>query len=845
MHLLHEHLAGTLRRHLEKRRVVVLYDPRREFGPFLDELAPEPDDPLPRASLDGLPAYLARYDGSYFGLRAAVEPVVRADRPDPLLVYVPAPKPPPEDSLLAELEEGGTTYEPQLARLARTLLRRSLTDGQIDGLLPDGLTYEDVVAILRQQDEAPAPSLLRTVFDTPDSDELLTRWLADEASDDAVEAKGATAELAALLASRLGLDAPAGAGPAELRRHALRYVLLAEFRDDLDGEPPIAIADVPHPHTADHLRRTRAVVARLRDRHPTAYRSAADAVASDFALAGAGIDPAALGRVDTFRFEADALLEHTAALLADDRFEDALALAEVHGESYWARNDLQHRAQWEACRLLARLGAEVARLERAVEKQTGPPSAWVRAYAEGTEASPPWYRADTLHRTLEAHVAGLDEDPAAEQALHRLRDRYARLVHRMAERFTDALAEHGWSVEGALAQTSIFPDLVEHTGGPVAYVLADAFRYEMAAELAQRLDGALDLQLQPAVAALPSVTAVGMAALLPGASASFTLTDVKGKLAPRIGETPLPGLPDRLRLLRARVPDVVDLTLDDLLRQSAKKLASTVDGASLVVVRSQEIDALGEGGFDLARHVMGAVVGNLSRAVRKLAEAGIERFVIAADHGHLFAARKEADMAVEAPGGETLKLSRRCWVGRGGTTPPGVRRIPAPALGYDADLDVAFPSGAGVFKSGGDLSYHHGGPSLQELVVPALSFRLPTSTPAFSTAAEVELADLPTAVTNRTFGVRLRPAGLFGAGEAVTVRVVLLHEGAEVGAAGMAMGAAFDREHGTVTLSPGGEATVGLLLARDDVPAVCVAVQDPETGRRLAQSDPIPLRLTV
>ena len=61
----------------------------------------------------------------------------------------------------------------------------------------------------------------------------------------------------------------------------------------------------------------------------------------------------------------------------------------------------------------------------------------------------------------------------------------------------------------------------------------------------------------------------------------------------------------------------------------------------------------------------------------------------------------------------------------------------------------------------------------------------------------------------------------------------------------MAMGAEFDRELGTVTLPPNGEATVGLLLARDDVEAVCVAVQDPETGRRLAQSDPIPISLAV
>ena len=841
MHLLHDHLAQTIRGHLDKRRVVVLYDPRGEFGPFLDELAPSPGETLPRAALDGLDTYVARFEGSYFGLRAAIEPVVREARPDPLLVYVPAPKPRREDSLLAELEEGGATYEPQLAGLARVLLRRSLTDGQIDGLLPDGVAYEDVVGVLRQQAEAATPSLLRTVFDTPDGDELLARWLGDESSDSKVEAKGATDELAALLASRLGMEPPAGAGPGALRGHALRYVLLAEFRDDLDGDPPLAIADVPAPRTTDQTKRARALADRLRQRRPEAYREAADAVASDFALAQAHIDPAALGRVDTFRFEADALLRHTAALLADDAFADALELADVHGASYGARHDVQHQAQWEACRLLARLGAELERVERAVEAQRGSPADWVGAYAGG-EA--PWYRADAVHRRLETHVAGLDEDPVAAEALHHLRDRYGRLVHRMAEGFTAVLSENGWSVEGPLAQTALYSALVEDAQEPVAYIVADALRYEMAVELAQRLDGALDLHLRPAVAALPTVTVVGMAALLPGAASTFRLGTAGRDLAPHVGDTPLPGLPARQKLLRARVPDAVDYTLDDLLAQPAKRLRAAVEGAPLVVVRSQEIDESGEGGSPLARHVMETVVSNLVRAARRLAEAGVGRFVVVADHGHIFAARKGGDMSLEAPGGETVKVGRRCWVGRGGMTPPGARRVSAAALGYDADLDVCFPPGAAVFKAGGDLRYHHGGPSLQELVVPALTFRLPTVAPAASTAAEVELADLPTTVTNRTFGVRVRPSNLFAA-EPVTVRVVLLAEGAEVGQAGMAMGAEFDRELGTVTLPPNGEATVGLLLARDDVEAVCVAVQDPETGRRLAQSDPIPISLAV
>ena len=57
--------------------------------------------------------------------------------------------------------------------------------------------------------------------------------------------------------------------------------------------------------------------------------------------------------------------------------------------------------------------------------------------------------------------------------------------------------------------------------------------------------GAEELRLQPAVAALPSITAMGMAALLPGASSSFSVIEHKGQLASKIGDSVLPAIRER------------------------------------------------------------------------------------------------------------------------------------------------------------------------------------------------------------------------------------------------------------------------------------------------------------
>src|SRR5690606_15423301 len=126
-------------------------------------------------------------------------------------------------------------------------------------------------------------------------------------------------------------------------------------------------------------------------------------------------------------------------------------------------------------------------------------------------------------------------------------------------------------------------------GGRVAYVLVDAMRYEMGVELARQLEGATDLTIRPAIAAMPTITPVGMAALLPGASASFSVVEHKGKLAASISGTTMSVLSERLKFLKAKVADVVDIPLGTLLSISPSKLKKSIGDASLVVVRSQEI----------------------------------------------------------------------------------------------------------------------------------------------------------------------------------------------------------------------------------------------------------------
>jgi hypothetical protein len=420
----------------------------------------------------------------------------------------------------------------------------------------------------------------------------------------------------------------------------------------------------------------------------------------------------------------------------------------------------------------------------------------------------------------------------------------------MADGFTKALVAAKWTVSASLHQTRIYSEVVSAQPKPVAYFFVDAMRFEMGVELAERLPKSVEVSVRPAVCALPSITPIGMAALQSGASSSFSVVEQAGTLGVRIDGAFLPDLAARKKFAASRVPRLVDVALDELLSLQPSRLAKKIEGAQVIIVRSQEIDHAGEHGFTFqARQVMDTVIDNLARAIRKLAAVGVEHSVLTADHGHLFfPSDRDASMRIDAPGGNEVDLHRRCWIGRGGTTPAGCARVTASALGYDSDLDFVFPIGTAIFKAGGDLAFHHGGPSLQELVIPVVTVRMKTRPPERSTLGPVTATGLPDAVTNRIFSVTIQLDGknlsLFS--NELVVRPLLISAGKQVGGVGMAIDADFDRATGCVKLQSGRPITVAFLLSDESPPSLRVVVQDPTTDAELYRSPKdIPVRLGV
>jgi PglZ domain len=848
MHPLHEYVAKQLTDCIKARHLVVWYDDRREFVPFIEELrgAPKASGTISPVTIGDTNAHLAEYDGSFFELRALVEPCVSADSPSNVILYIPGRERDRHGSVLMEVERAGECYEPQLKRLARNVLRQRYTDGVIDEMLaPNRVTYEDLARAAADTLSAEPPSILKTIFhDTAGNDSLLAAWLVSDARDATIESKEARAELAKLLRSRLGVELPEGAPLSKLRAITLRYVLAGEFRGDLRCPPPASVCAVPAPNTKDNEAAVREMARRLRTSFASAYTNMADRVEKELGLGDGSITADALGSVDTFRFEERVLLSHYSELIAEKKFEQALSMILERESSFWLDLDVARKAQWEACRRMAELGSATVAVRAALARLGNAPASWIDAYT----SKDGWYRMDQAQRRLEVLITKLEEEPR-ERPLGVVRRAYEDTCNAMAEGFTRALAKAKWTVPSTLHQTRIYGEVVGDHPKPVAYFLVDAMRFEMGVELAERLPKSGEVRTRHAACALPSITTIGMAALLPGASASFNVVEQDGVLGARIDDVFLPDSAARKKFASAKIPTIVHLGLDELLSLQSSKLTKKIEAAQVIMVKSQEIDHAGEGGFThQARQVMDTVIDNLARAIRKLAAAGVEHSVVSADHGHLFfPVDRDESMRIEKPGGQEIELHRRCWIGRGGATPSGCVRVEAAALGYASDLEFVFPIGSGVFKAGGDLAFHHGGPSLQELIIPVITVRLKVKDSGRPTTGPITATGLPEAVTNRIFSVTLQLGqnlALFSS--AMVARPLLMASGKQVGRVGMAVEAELDRASGCVKLEPGKPTTIVFLLTDESVPALRVVVQDPATDAELYRSPTdIPVRLGV
>lgn len=763
MGLVSQHVVSLIDRQVQEHGVVVWYDPERAYSGLAANLS------LPETTV-------SRYDGSFFRLRHEIDHLMNGEQPPRLVVYVPMEQADTHHALI-ELEAAGVVMRPgqqppsrntKLAVVARNALRPLLGDEQlkeIERQVESGkLSLADLNALV-EKGKGLSTALLTLIFGTSNPQEVAIAFLSSDRHDSEIERKNAQDNLCNLLSMNYDIDLPASAPLPTLRERLARHVLLTDLLAGLGRHVPAYLSSVKiatTPGSVDACVRLARSWRNSRDARDS-YVVVANKVERDYNLAQFQFESQAITGVDTFLAVEMALLRYVEAELLKQARLDLLEIATSRQSRFWAEMEPAIQARWALVAAAAEVLLEAHRVAREIKKPPTTLPDLLKAYSDRDQ---PWCLLDTHYRHMESRKNNFEFDSGGEhQGLEKLitkaEQQYTEVGGDLAKQFVTHFAKAQHPIQGLLKQRDIFETLVKPRleRGKVAYVWVDALRFEMARELARLLKDDFELDLQPAVGTAPTITEIGMAALLPKADQSFKVASVNGgKLAVEIGGRLIKDRKDRLAFLKehAGVP-VYDCKLDDLLPKPSKKVKEGIQSAQLVLVTSQEIDDLGEGDYIAqARLMMDGVLGQLRRAFRILADHGMTTIIVAADHGHLFADEIGEDMKIEAPGGNTADLRRRVWVGVGGTAEPSYLRTPLRALGVDSDLELATPWTFAVFKSkGGSRAYFHGGLSPQEVIIPVLTLHSKPKMESTATSTKWELTPGTAKLTTRFLSVQI------------------------------------------------------------------------------------------
>ncbi|HVC94152.1 MAG TPA: PglZ domain-containing protein [Pirellulales bacterium] len=741
---------------LEEKRVVVWYDGERAFA----DLA---------ARLHAPKCVVVNATGSVLAARREADHVFAALNASDggelaganLLVYVPRARAQSDDDRYHDPLEvfalAGASFGDKPSQTLASLARQAMPNHvvEIDRLFREG---RPTLALLDDLKAGASYPVLDECLGTDAPLDVVAQVLCRKGTVEQIAlAPGAGDELLRLVAEEFAYHPPAGAHRLEARLAPLGgYLLFSEFLFDLSQPPVPALA---HLAVAPETCRERvfAVCDRMRRSDDTreGYLAMAERIEGEWRLKQHYQGVENLGQRDTFPFEERLYLQQVQAQATEARLSEARALVDQRRQSVW-RNQGERAVLWKVAQRCCELLEAAASLGPRLLDPARPLAEHIAAYVDDVQGV---WRLDRHQRLVEQGAASCADDDEIGPLVELARRRYGDLALQVQTRFLHAAARDGWPTPAITRQTQTFERYVApalQLGRKVAYFLVDAMRYEMGRDLAAALDELGAAKVDVASGVLPATTPCGMAALLPGADSTWKLVEHAGTLVPSVADKLLPGSAERMNLLKQRFGDrFAEIRLGDVLSHKERRLRQDFGAADLVVVRTPEIDQLGEAASQYqARKHMTGVLGELVQATNRLEKLGFQRFVYAADHGHVLLHDLPPGDVVAPPPGRWLLTKRRSCLGTATGTASGVMVLKADKLGIVGPAaDFAVATGFRVFVAG--EGYFHEGLSLAECLVPVVCLDVTRRVPAGAERPELSIRYRSKSFTSRVVGVKL------------------------------------------------------------------------------------------
>jgi hypothetical protein len=720
---INKYLSRVLLEKLSHNRVIVWYDGERVFGDLVAGLD------LPNVNIVSAheSVLTARRRAETFFRQIDNPSAPLRDKDAHLLIYVPYRRASDNEARTLDPFEGfaaaGAAFGEIESEQLKSLAIRALPEfsDQIERMFREG---QPTLAVLDSLSKSPAYPLVNQALGTRAVVDVAALLLGDKDNLRKITGlSGCSSETLRLLKDELGFSPSTDVTKWDSLRVLLaRYILFSEFMFDLNVSLPDALSNLPRA-AAEYRERILNIAERLRDSSQwrESYLELATQVERDLDLPRHFEALSTPGARDTFAFEERIHLRNLAQSTASGDLPLARQIVSERRTSVW-RHQIERSSLWAVAERSLTLLETAARLEPDWKKDAASVKSMTRAYSSENG----WSDLDRAQRLMEQSIAECPLKEELENLIEQARAHYRNLADAIQQRFLERIEAEGWPPEDTLRQTQIYDRFIVPALAArekTAYILADSLRFEMGRDLAQLLAEFGQVELQAAASALPTITEVGMAALLPGADGAFTFKLENEEVVPCIGGKLVKDLPARLAFLREKLGDrMVEMQVSDFLSlPSTQRQSAALKNADLVILRAPDIDKLGEKlSLKDARRFMTEMLGDLKVACGNLARLGYSRLVIVSDHGHMLLPEiRPGDVTTQAPAGEWGWNKRRFRLGHLVQEKRSARIFNAVHLGILGDLpDLVVPDGFGLYSDGS--GYFHGGLSLQESLIPVI-----------------------------------------------------------------------------------------------------------------------------
>ena len=499
-----------------------------------------------------------------------------------------------------------------------------------------------------------------------------------------------------------------------------RFVLFSEFVLDLPEKLPGSLTNVPHADAgANTLVSDLCETLRNDNRTQQTFIDRAVQIESELNLPSACVEIKDLGMLDTFPFEERTFLQSAVDALKDNRLDEVRTIVDRHKHSVWLGQG-ESQAQWGIVRAALQLVAACEDADNNLPGNIGNLDALIEHYTSSLRET------DRLQREFEQAIGEyISIEQIVDHVAEHARQRYAKMAEKVQTIFIKLLENEGWPPQSMLANGDLFDTLVEpllaERTKRVAYIHVDALRYELGLELSRQLIDMGTATIQPSIAQLPTVTPIGMASLLPSAGKKLEiLSEGKGFVAVLDGQR-LTTVGNRMKVFEQLYGDrFAQMTLSEFNSRKNFKISNVVN---LLVIRSTEIDSHLESNPETTLGLVHQTLKGIRVAIHRLRQAGFTDVVIATDHGFFLNGHADAgDICIKPEVGDWINVHDRALLGTGSGDSQNFV-IPAEKVGIQGNFQhFGAPRSLAPYRRG--LRFFHGGPSLQEAIVPAITVAL-------------------------------------------------------------------------------------------------------------------------